>query len=326
MAHAAAAPGEQAYLAVVHVHGMGVPDVRVQPAQFPHVGDRAQAEALLREARLVQRFAEMGVEPHPVAPRQRRLVAHQPLGHGEGRAGREHDAQHGAARGVVVAGDDPLAVGHDGRLVLDALVRRQAAPGLAERHGAARDHEPHADLAGRRDLVVHAAAVAENVGMVEGGGAAGQRQLRQAHQGGGARCLRRAARPDAVVRAQPVEQRGVLRGGQVARQRLVEVVVAVHQPGEQDLAGQVEHRVGGPRQALVGPDPLDEAVAREQAAAAQFAPFRVHGHHHLGAARNQRAHPAAPISAARRPRPSLSSWPGACTPSGARRRGTCRWT
>ena len=51
---------------------------------------------------------------------------------------------------------------------------------------------------------------------------------------------------------------------EIAGQHLIEMVVAIDQPGQEDLAGQIEHHVSGPRQLLGRPDLLDEAVAREQ--------------------------------------------------------------
>jgi hypothetical protein len=68
--------------------------------------------------------------------------------------------------------------------------------------------------------------------------------------------LRRQPRPHRVQRAQPVEQLGVLRRRQHARQRLVAVVVGVDQARDHDL-----RRSPRRRGAVRGPGPPRDAVA-----------------------------------------------------------------
>ena len=64
----------------------------------------------------------------------------------------------------------------------------------------------------------------------------------------------------AVERLQPGEEVVVLRAGKVARQRLVEMVVRVDEARQDDLAAEVDHRIGGCRQLLGRSDLLDDAV------------------------------------------------------------------
>jgi hypothetical protein len=45
------------------------------------------------------------------------------------------------------------------------------------------------------------------------------------------------------VRAQPGKEIGVLTGRQIPRQHLVEVVMAVDQPWQDDLPGEVDHGI-----------------------------------------------------------------------------------
>ena len=72
---AAAGRGEFPDLVVVDMDGVREPDVLAQPAQRLHPVDRPQLEALERVALLVQRLAEMGVEPDLVVAGQgRRLL------------------------------------------------------------------------------------------------------------------------------------------------------------------------------------------------------------------------------------------------------------
>ena len=186
--------------------------------------------------------------------------------------------------------DDADAVLEDRVFVLHAIVRRQAAFRLAERHAAARDREADAELGGSRDLIVDLAAVLEDIGVVEHRRAAGQGQLGAADQHRGARVFRRPAAPDAVMRLEPGKQVGVLPRRQVAGEDLVEVMVAVDQAGKQDVAREVEHDVGALRQLGGRPDLLDHAVAGEQPGVRQFAPLPVHRHEHVGILRQQRRH------------------------------------
>ena len=82
-------PAEAAHLVVVEVDAVREPDPLVQPAALLEVVDRPAAE--MREAVfvLVAGLAEMGVEPAVVALGEAGRVDHQPLRHGERRAGGE---------------------------------------------------------------------------------------------------------------------------------------------------------------------------------------------------------------------------------------------
>ena len=88
----------------------------------------------------------------------------------------------------------------------------------------------------------------------------------------------RQARPDRVERLEPVEEVGILRGRDGAREGLVEVVVGVDQPGQDDAAAQVEDFVGRGGQFGGRADLLDDPVPREQPAVRDLAALRVHRH------------------------------------------------
>ena len=62
--------------------------------------------------------------------------------------------------------DDPLAIPEDRRLVLDAIVWRQAALRLTERHRTTAGVEAHADILGGLDLAIHVVSVFKNISMV----------------------------------------------------------------------------------------------------------------------------------------------------------------
>ncbi len=70
---------------------------------------------------------------------------------------------------------------------------------------------------------------------------------------GGKDILGVQARPDGIERRQPVEEIGILRGRDGAREGLVEVMVRVDQPRQDDVAVQVEHFIGCGGQLAVGP-------------------------------------------------------------------------
>jgi len=55
----------------------------------------------------------------------------------------------------VIGLDDTLTVPEDERLVLYAIVRRQAALGLAQGHRATAGVEAHAEIFRRLDLAIH---------------------------------------------------------------------------------------------------------------------------------------------------------------------------
>ena len=218
----------------------------------------------------------MGVQADAVAPAQRRRLAQQFRRHREGRARRQHDLRHRAGPGIVVAADDALAILQDVVFVLDAGIGRQSALRLAERHRAARNGEADADLLRRRDLVVDGAAVAEHIGVIEHRRAARQGKFGAADQRGGAAGLGRARRPQFVVRLEPAEEIVVLRRRQRPRQRLVEMVMAIDQSRQDDVAFQIHDRVGGRGQRRGRTDIAKDAIHRVEPAIGQLAALLVH--------------------------------------------------
>ena len=98
MADADLVAAEAAHLVVVEMDAVGEPDAIVQPAAFLEIVDRPAAEMLEAVFVLVARLAEMGVQPAVEALGQADRIDHQPLGHGERRAGRQRHLQHRALR------------------------------------------------------------------------------------------------------------------------------------------------------------------------------------------------------------------------------------
>jgi hypothetical protein len=90
---------------------------------------------------------------------------------------------------------------------------------------------------------------------------------------------------------EPWKQVGVLAGREVAPEDLIEVMMAVDQAGQQNMAGEVEHDIRRAGQGRGRTDLLDHAVASEQPGVTQLAPLAVHGHEHVGIPGEQCPHP-----------------------------------
>ena len=122
----ASAPGA-GFHPLAGVDHVGVPDIRADPAQVFRQLDRRATERGRAVGCLVLRLGQVGVQVNAVGACHLRALPHQLRRNGEGRAGRQHDAQHGVAARVVIGLDDALRVAQDGRLVLHNAVGRQAA-------------------------------------------------------------------------------------------------------------------------------------------------------------------------------------------------------
>ena len=178
----------------------------------------------------------------------------------------------------MISFDQALRVGQDALFAVDDAVGGQAALALAQAHRAARGVQAQPHFARRGDLIIQARAVGEEVQVVGGGGAAGKGQLGQRGLRGGEDVIRVQARPDRVERLQPVEQVGILGGRHGAGQGLVEMMVGVDQPGENDVPAQVENLVGGGGKVGARADLLDHAVPDKQTAARDLAAPVIHRH------------------------------------------------
>ncbi len=275
------------------VHHVRVPHVGSEPAQLLREFDRPAAEPLDAVAFLVERLGQMRVRMHAVTARERDALAHQVGRDGERRARRDDDARHRETAGVVMRLDRALRVGEDRGLVFDHGIGRQTALRAADRHRAARGVKAQADLARDFDLIVDAAAVGPQVGVIARRRATGEQQFGtcdggRAAQGGG-----RQPRPDRIERDEPIEQLDVLRAGNRARQRLKEVVMGIHESRNDDAAARVDHAVGLARQLRGRPERFDRAVAHEDRCVAQHAVRIVEGLDVRRIANQQRSHSSA---------------------------------
>lgn len=127
------------------------------------------------------------------------------------------------------------------------------------------------------DFIIQLRAVGEEIQVIGGGGTARKRQFGQRGLGRGEDVIGGQARPNGVKGFEPVKQVGVLGGRDGAGQGLVKVVMGVDQPRQDDVAGQVEHLVGGLGQVGGRPDLLDEAVTDKKATLRNLGLVVVHG-------------------------------------------------
>ena len=126
--------------------------------------------------------------------------------------------------------------------------------------------------------------------MVEDCGAAGECEFRQPSERAGAGGFLVRARPDAILSLEPREKIVVLSGGQIPREGLIEMVMRVDEPRQDDLAGEVNYRVGSGREFLSGAYLFDKAVLRVDPGILQFAALTVHGDQDLRVFCQQRVH------------------------------------
>ena len=126
--------------------------------------------------------------------------------------------------------------------------------------------------------------------MIENGRAAGRGELGQADERAQARRLRGATAPDRIVDPEPGKQVDVLAGRERAGQRLVQVVVGVHEAGQQDLARHVQHDVGILRKLPGRANLLYDPVPDEQPSTRELAALVVHRDQHIGVPRQKRLH------------------------------------
>ena len=183
------------------------------------------------------------------APREPGALAHELGRHGERRAGRERDTHAGIRGSVVEARDDAFAIGEDRPFVLNDHVRGQSAGRGPETHRAPRQQGPDPEPLDRFDLDVDRLfkAGGEHVVVIRRRGAARQHELRQRKLRGRGDVLLPEATPHRIQRLQPIEELSIQRLGQCPGERLIEVVVAVHQARREDVRPRVELALHGRR-------------------------------------------------------------------------------
>ena len=233
---------------------------------------RADAEAAYHAA--VLPLAEVGVHVDAGAAGQTDGLREGVLGAVDGLAGGQHDLPHGEGCGVVVEGQQALAVVQIGRRGLAHLIGDSAALPAGQRVGAPGRHEAEAHHIGGLHLAVHrgdAGGGGVAVLVIHGAGAAVLDEVGHAGGAGVEDHVAVDADKDLVDVVQPLHQ-GQARavdGHQVAHESLKEVVVGVDQPGVDVLARSVDDlRAAGAEVTAYG---LDAAAGEEDVAVVEDA-------------------------------------------------------
>jgi len=125
-------------------------------------------------------------------------------------------------------------------------------------------------------------AVLENVGMIKDGGATGQSEFRAADEDACPRGLRPRFCPDLIEGTQPGKQIGVLGCGHGPCQRLVEVMMAIDETRQDNLARQIDDAVGALRQFVRRSNRFDDAIDSIKARLSQLPAGGIHGHEAVG--------------------------------------------
>ena len=190
-------PAETADLGLVEPDAVRQPDAVVEPADPFQIVDRPAAEAGEAPVLLVPGLGQMGVQAHPVPRGERQLSRIRLSVTEKGEQGASATWVMRTVAGLVVARDQPLAVGQDLVLALDHGARRQSALVLAQAHAAAGGDQPHAECPGLLDLDVDGLAQrgVEDVVMVAGGGGAGEQEFGQGDPHGKAQASPASAAP-----------------------------------------------------------------------------------------------------------------------------------
>jgi len=286
--HTAAGACEEGDLLLIKMDAVRVPHIVAGPAQRFDIFHRPHPEALQTETFFVERLSQVRVQAHAAGAGQAAGLNHQVRGDAKGRARRQRDVYHAEALRLVILFDDAATIAQNGLFILHAVVGRQPATRAAQAHAAARGREAHAQVHGRLDFVVERAAVGVDVEVIARRGAAREHELGQANLRRDIDRLRRQPRPERVESRQPVEQPAVL--GDAPGEGLVEVVVRVHQTGQDDHAAGVEHGIGGRRQLAGGACVDDDAILGKKAAIGHAAAVGAHGNEPISVFEKKRGH------------------------------------
>ena len=225
----------------------------------PQVLDRAGTPYISEAVRLlVHRLRQVRVQAHAVLAGQLGGAAHEVVGHGEGRAGRERDAGHAPAAGGSWYSRMSAARVARGSSSSSCTTSSGGRPPWLFRGSWTRAWDG-SGCPGRARRAISTSMsrswpAREEVQVIGGGGAAGEQQLAQADARRRAppRPRRRRARP----RASSVSQRksGASCTQGTLRVRVCgQVVVRVDEAGQDDLAAGVERRSTAPAGALRDP-------------------------------------------------------------------------
>jgi hypothetical protein len=89
--------------------------------------------------------------------------------------------------------------------------------------------------------------------MIRGGGASRKGEFRQRGLSRNENIVGLNPRPDGIERFEPVEEVGILRGRDGAREGLVKVMMRVDQPRQDDMTFEIKHFIGSLRKSARWP-------------------------------------------------------------------------
>lgn len=112
--------------------------------------------------------------------------------------------------------------------------------------------------------------------MIRCGGTARESEFRQRGLSRSKNIFGLEPRPDRIESLEPVEEIGILCGGDSARESLIKMMVRVDQARQDDMTRQVDDFIGGGWKCAHRSDFFDEAAADEHAAFGDFGLAVVH--------------------------------------------------
>ena len=171
------------------------------------------------------------------------------------------------------------AIGKDRGLILNQMVRRQAARTLSDAHRAAGGVKPQTQFSRRMDRILQPCAIWIEVQVIRTQRTSRKRQLSQPHLRRDMKMIGRHPRPDRIQRLQPAKQERILPRRHSPRQRLVQMVMGVYQT-RCDHAALCLHDLA--RAVQAGSDLRDDTAGDKDVTIGQLAALIIHRNNGLG--------------------------------------------
>src|SRR6266478_8846337 len=244
MADGRSRPCQTHHLVGVEVNAVGKPRPLAEPSAIVEVVERPAAIDFLAIAVLILGFGEVSVQSHFLLRGQLRRQAHQRGCDGKRRTRRKRNLYHRVLAALVIALDQPLAVGEDRILILDNAVRRKPAVAMRQVHRAARQHHSDAEPLRRSNLDVNRLGqpLWEHIMMVGARGAAGEKKLGHRHGRRKVQRFRGQPRPNRIERLEPGKQLAIQGRWSGSRKRLVEMMMGIDQARHHNMVARLEDR------------------------------------------------------------------------------------
>ena len=284
---------------------MRVPDIIANPPQIFGILPGTATELFQRVTDVFVVLGQMCVQHHALVARQNSRVAHQVAADGKRGTRGDADAHHRTRIGVVECVDHADAIIEDRRLFFYQRIGGQTAIALSDAHRAAGRVKTQANLGGGSDRIIQPRPVGVKVKMIRAKRTPAERQFRKADLRRDEHFLGSKARPYRIKRLQPPKQQGVLPTWNSPRQRLIQMMVRVHQPRRHNAAfGRNCFTCRGKLRA----DSRNDTVAHQNIRLPVLAAVIVHGQNNVRAFDKHLTHsncPAKPTSRRREHR----DWP-----------------